>query len=593
MKVLRESSATRETSRWRDDLGKEHLRDDGKKLRKLHLKNLSLEHENEKLAERLHDILTEARKDATIEYIPGWRIGKGGTVIDCYASSKNDAEKFSSMHGRAVDEARQEKKKQAVNQKLYESIQRAKSAYAVDEVLKDYRHNREMARVLTHKVLTTTLHLGLTDPHKNKHIKTKTKQHVRGHTASSSGIRTADSAFGYRSDDAAGRPATGTGTSVVLPPPSPTLPTADEAAAAGLVRDPRLQQEAEAVAAAQARTAEAMPAAYVDADSRMGAVIDQQQQSQSQSPGPHAATKPGRLGLPSSSSSPALFPSLLPTNSLSATIANSLWDSFTRLPPTLDADPRTRPSTTTGGGKGGRHHQNSTTTSSNNASLFEPIDFNEGAINGGWEKSVTPMIRLGEKVGDRFESWRASTRSVFLRQFPSKKGSGHGKGVVRRPKSSHAGAPYVAAARNNDAPSSSPQRAPATAPTAGWAPEMVQFGYGSPGLFAEGTSSTVLLEDPALLPAADAAEGGGPAPAPRNTVSASGSRPRPHPHPLSASAQKKTERDMVRLREAGWSDDLYGVHTKYNIKTVDVSVKGGRVRVANEVMFGRENVHVF
>jgi len=49
-------------------------------------------------------------------------------------------------------------------------------------------------------------------------------------------------------------------------------------------------------------------------------------------------------------------------------------------------------------------------------SLTDAVDWSEGAINGGWEKSTTPIIRLGEKNQDRYETWRNSTRNVFMRK---------------------------------------------------------------------------------------------------------------------------------------------------------------------------------
>ena len=98
--VFGETLPTRETSRWREDLDLQFSKRDTKKDDKQKVKILKIETENERIAERIYDIMKDSREATSREYLPGWRIGKGGTVIDCYRSTRNDSEKFSSMHGR-------------------------------------------------------------------------------------------------------------------------------------------------------------------------------------------------------------------------------------------------------------------------------------------------------------------------------------------------------------------------------------------------------------------------------------------------------------------------------------------------------------
>ena len=484
LKVLDEAAATKEVSRWREG-GFHH--DDTKKLRKLHLKNLSLEHENEKLSERLHGILTECRKDATIEYQPGWRIGKGGTVIDCYASSKNDAERFATMHGRGVEEERQEKKRQAVNIKLYESIQRARSTYAVEDIRKEWEHHKRLAKVLDNKVSHTTLHLGLVKAARDKQRKKSLKEYTQqqqheGEGMATTMLMTADSAAsafatdnrphtsaaasmpvhyrgGYTNNNnnnnnnnntnqqqqttlAGGRPMTvphhrppphsvtmATHATIATPATTTTVTGSEGEVLMGLTRDRQLEISARASEDAQWRMLQQYPSSYVYAGP-MGDVIDHRQQtsttnttsathrpfSSQQSP-PHGTAVIHMAAPPASSSS---FPSLLSPESLSNSIAGQLWDTFNRMEGSRQPDPLSaythdaltgRPRTATAtaiagaaSGSGGGH------------SLSDVDDWNAGAINGGWEKSTTPIIRLGEKNQDRYETWRNSTRNVYMRR---------------------------------------------------------------------------------------------------------------------------------------------------------------------------------
>jgi hypothetical protein len=653
LKVVSETEATRETSRWRETLGEANLNgQDDKKLRKLHLKNLSLEHENEQLAERIHTIMTECRQDATIEYTPGWRIGKVGTVIDCYASKKNDAEKFTTMHGRSVEAERAEHKRQNFNMKLYNSIQRARSAYAVEDCMKSYEHNRHLARVLNNKVSHTTLHLGLVKAAREKEqAKRKSKARKAGATGSrpssgtnraAAGLATSDSAVssfglaGPQQQDArpssaalAGAPADAR-QYAAQPRPSTTQATGarprphtvsynnassssskDLTAAAeivGVKKSSQLATEARDSAANQARLQQEYPASYVYASS-MGGVIER------------ASVKPFTAPAPSSSSpkSAALFPTLLAPESLSASIAGELWETFNRIGsvgPAAVQEPAARPKTSAGTYSSG---------------IVRMEDWGQGALNGGWEKSLVPLIRLGERASDRRETWMVDTRNVYLRRLPSEgQGQGQGRsrpgtasGIGPTPTPATAGKAYT---YRNSSPKG--DRRAASTPlsdnnnnnnngTEGGAgplrqpycPELVNIdasGPGSVGLAGDSSISgleggsiddgsvTVLPVGPAGVDShvviADESDTAGAAGASavglqssvlRGTSSSRVSSPtlldryKP-PSP----AQVRTESRRAKKKEQGWSDDFAGKQTKFNRSTVDVSVKGGRVRIA-------------
>ena len=654
LKVVSEAEATRETSRWREaSVGNAQIYgQDEKKLRKLHLKNLSLEHENEQLAERIHTIMTEARQDATIEYTPGWRIGKVGTVIDCYISKKNDAEKFSSMHGRSIDAERAERKMQNTNMKLYESIQRARSAYAVEECTKHYEHNRHLARVLNNKVSHTSLHLGLVKAAKEKEKKKKmnlarrasgrpssgTTTAVAGSAGRAGGLVSSDSAissFRYSAAERQGdtgpasaalaitssdsrqyavaRPnttqATGTAsTTISYNNASSSIPTTLAVAAEtiGLKKNSRLAVEARDNAATQTRLQQEYPVSYVYASS-MGGIIDR------------ASVKP--FTAPSSSSPKSTFPpTLLAPESLSASIAGDLWQSFNRIGSVGPAvqEPPVRPKTSAG----------SAGSATNSSSIVRMDDWGQGAINGGWEKGLVPLIRLGERSSDRLDQRLSDTRNVYLRKFPSEgrpgtaggsgsgwalgPGSGTGPGATGKPYRDRAqkahrrlpapGSPFA----SNNGPEEGHSLVPATdaAKRQPYCPELINVDTSGPGIGSmsdtsalEGVSVddgsvTVLPPDAAGLHAVNDganttsvhARAGAIAgqssvlrgSSPSYTTSLQRNAP---PSP----AQLRTEGRRAKKREEGWTDDIFGKHLAYNRRTVDVSVKGGRMRIAESL----------
>ena len=407
------------------------------------------------------------------------------------------------MHGRGIEEERQEKKRQTVNIKLYESIQRARSTYAVEDIKKDWEHHKRLAKVLDNKVLHTTLHLGLVKAARNKQRKKSLKESQQHQQQQQQGQRypspqyegeggtttmpmTADSAA---SAFAAGndRPYTSAGTAAAAssmplhyrgdghtnnnnqqqstaimggqgqrpmtvphdrPSPqfiaaatsAPSTATASGEVMMGLQRDRQLEVEARASEDAQWRLQEQYPASFVYAGP-MGDVIDLHQKtatstststhrpfSSHQSP-PHATVVihtgagTGR-GTAAGAASSSSFPSLLSPESLSNSIAAQLWDTFTRMDGSRQPDPLTlnthdplSQAPTAGRPRTAQSTRGAASSSGGGGhSLEDAADWNDGAINGGWEKSTTPIIRLGEKNQDRYETWRNSTRNVFMRR---------------------------------------------------------------------------------------------------------------------------------------------------------------------------------
>ena len=94
---------------WKDS--KNMTLTDHKKGFREQIKNNDIENVNAIIARRLYYVMSENRLEATTEYAPGWRLGKkvGGTVIDCYASERNDAMKHYYMHSRSLGNAREER----------------------------------------------------------------------------------------------------------------------------------------------------------------------------------------------------------------------------------------------------------------------------------------------------------------------------------------------------------------------------------------------------------------------------------------------------------------------------------------------------
>ena len=113
LKMIVETPASNETIRWKESKSSNPNLLDAKKGSRDQMRNNQIENSNAIIASRLYFVMNENRMDGTKEYAPGWRVGlKGGcTVIDCYASKRNDAMKLYQKHTKTLDHARQERNK--------------------------------------------------------------------------------------------------------------------------------------------------------------------------------------------------------------------------------------------------------------------------------------------------------------------------------------------------------------------------------------------------------------------------------------------------------------------------------------------------
>lgn len=140
LNVLENAKPSRETYRWRskDEPTYSFRKQDGK----MKLKFKSIKKDNEKLCERIYSIMTDHRETKTVEYAPGFRIGRGGTVIDCYPTRLYDNEKFKDLHGRQHTRKKNELKISKENNAFQSHLHRLKSPYSAELMKKDYDKNR-------------------------------------------------------------------------------------------------------------------------------------------------------------------------------------------------------------------------------------------------------------------------------------------------------------------------------------------------------------------------------------------------------------------------------------------------------------------
>lgn len=158
VKILEETKANKETTDWRNS---KHA---SKKTfgREKHV-DTNIDAENQRLSSRLCGILTEDRKSKTSEFVPGWRIGTGGIVIDCYTTNRNDPVKFGFVQKMRKERVKQFKKRDERNAYLRNKINSVKSNYAVADLKEEYEENRRRGRAIFGRMSNTRLHLGLLD----------------------------------------------------------------------------------------------------------------------------------------------------------------------------------------------------------------------------------------------------------------------------------------------------------------------------------------------------------------------------------------------------------------------------------------------
>jgi hypothetical protein len=137
VKILESTTANKETTGWRT---KGYI--PRRTFNREKHSDAEIVAENKRLSSRLCGILTDDRKTKTIEYVPGWRIGTGGIVIDCYTTQRNGPEKFGFVEKLRKEREKQFKKRDETNKFLKDQIKKTKSKYAVADLEEDYQDNR-------------------------------------------------------------------------------------------------------------------------------------------------------------------------------------------------------------------------------------------------------------------------------------------------------------------------------------------------------------------------------------------------------------------------------------------------------------------
>lgn len=156
VKVLTQTKGNRETRTWRNPTPtrkRTHHREVWRER--------VIDSENDRMCERLHSIMHEDRKKTTSEFTTGWRIGKGGTVIDCYKTSHNAPELFNFDEKKSRLREKQNQRLQDRNAFLKSFVDNARSHYRVEVLAKDFDKNRASAKALFTKMPRVTLHIGL------------------------------------------------------------------------------------------------------------------------------------------------------------------------------------------------------------------------------------------------------------------------------------------------------------------------------------------------------------------------------------------------------------------------------------------------
>lgn len=192
VKVVRDTTATQETTRWKSPTPHQYKKTDGKEVLRLR----QIEADNDRLHHKICGILQENRTRTSKEYSPGsvqwnypfnpfcqvvimmrvrWRISREGTYIDCYPPELSSPDKF--IHGRLQHELRMKKnetiKKENMSmKKQHDSI---KSQYAVDELERAFERNREMYEQAHHAKHVTFLPSSMSLP---THLQKEWLQHV-------------------------------------------------------------------------------------------------------------------------------------------------------------------------------------------------------------------------------------------------------------------------------------------------------------------------------------------------------------------------------------------------------------------------------
>eukprot|EP01035_Chromulina_nebulosa_P022071 gene22071-28570_t len=150
------ASPSRETSRWKQSDDFQVIKHQGKRQ----LLDKNVEKSNLELTQRMFNVLTEERATRTKEYVPGYRVGRGGTVIDCYESSCQRFYEYKVETKRKVRVIR-EQKIYHDNTFIAKYIDAARSSCDRKELKRSYDENRVLYNFLASRTPHTALHLGL------------------------------------------------------------------------------------------------------------------------------------------------------------------------------------------------------------------------------------------------------------------------------------------------------------------------------------------------------------------------------------------------------------------------------------------------
>lgn len=155
LKVLTQSRPNKETTDWKNPRP-QIVNDKRAEQRSSHRQRLDFE--NDRIRQNLLKILNETRESTTNEFCPGYRHGKCGMVIDCYASKNCNAEKFRILHGRGKEIERKTKALEEKNAEMQRHLENIKPVLRTIDCVDEY--NVKM-KLRVKKVSRTALHLGL------------------------------------------------------------------------------------------------------------------------------------------------------------------------------------------------------------------------------------------------------------------------------------------------------------------------------------------------------------------------------------------------------------------------------------------------
>eukprot|EP01039_Chlorochromonas_danica_P012110 gene12110-13762_t len=149
---------TWETSRWRKDQGDYHFH---KQKGRMVVEERRVNIDNQYMSERIHTIVNENRQEGTHQYAPGWRVGRGGTCIDCYPSEAHALTMRNMANAQTLARNFAKGIVEKSNVQVHRFINSAKSSYRRDDHADFYRRTRVVFKIFMDRTPVTSLHLGL------------------------------------------------------------------------------------------------------------------------------------------------------------------------------------------------------------------------------------------------------------------------------------------------------------------------------------------------------------------------------------------------------------------------------------------------